>query len=450
MDGRVLVLACLLVVSLGATGVTASDAAALDRASALSLDGTDRADVAAGSFDRSIIEITILENGSSVWEFRYERTLADEEEREEFEAFADRFREEETDLYREFREDATALAAAGHDATGREMAAASFERNASVRSQFGTDVGVVVLRFTWEGFAATEDDRVVVGDVFDGGFYLGTDQTLVVRPGEGLRFDTVSPEASQSDPDSLADSSSVTWEGERGFNDRRPRLVLEPADTAESTPAATTTETPTPTPAPGPADGDAPADGDRDRLGTALLVLLVLTGVALVAAIGRYRRHGAISLPFAGPDTDGGSDGEPAHPSPSHADTRSDAVGVGDAVAEHSDPPEVGVGSGASAAAATGASSTTPASDAPPGIPDEELLSDEDRVIRMLEANGGRMKQHRIVDETDWSKSKVSVLLSEMDEAGTVSKIRVGRENVISLHGFEPDAARSPFDEDPN
>ncbi len=58
------------------------------------------------------------------------------------------------------------------------------------------------------------------------------------------------------------------------------------------------------------------------------------------------------------------------------------------------------------------------------------------------------MKQHRIVDETGWSKSKVSVLLSEMEEEGTVSKLRVGRENVVSLDGFEPPAAGSPFDEE--
>ena len=73
-------------------------------------------------------------------------------------------------------------------------------------------------------------------------------------------------------------------------------------------------------------------------------------------------------------------------------------------------------------------------------------LSDRDVVVDILEENDGRMKQARIVDSTEWSKSKVSMLLSEMEDEGDISKLRVGRENIISLRGNEPDAASSPFD----
>jgi hypothetical protein len=82
-----------------------------------------------------------------------------------------------------------------------------------------------------------------------------------------------------------------------------------------------------------------------------------------------------------------------------------------------------------------------------PSIPDEELLSDEDRVHALLEERGGRMKQVKIVEETGWSKSKVSMLLSDMEEDGEISKIRIGRENIIALDGQEPDAASSPFED---
>jgi uncharacterized membrane protein len=83
-----------------------------------------------------------------------------------------------------------------------------------------------------------------------------------------------------------------------------------------------------------------------------------------------------------------------------------------------------------------------------PAVPDEELLTDSDRVRKLLEENGGRMKQVDIVDSTDWSKSKVSMLLSDMEDDGDISKLRVGRENIISLAGQEPDAAGSPFDDE--
>ena len=79
---------------------------------------------------------------------------------------------------------------------------------------------------------------------------------------------------------------------------------------------------------------------------------------------------------------------------------------------------------------------------------DADLRSDEDRIVDLLETNGGRMQQTTIVEETGWSKSKVSTLLSEMAEEGLVSKLRVGRENIVSLAGHEPAAAGSPFDDE--
>ena len=68
----------------------------------------------------------------------------------------------------------------------------------------------------------------------------------------------------------------------------------------------------------------------------------------------------------------------------------------------------------------------------------EPLLSDEERVLKLLEARDGRMKQVEIVEATDWSNAKVSQLLSEMEEAGRVDKLRIGRENLISLPGRGP------------
>jgi hypothetical protein len=64
---------------------------------------------------------------------------------------------------------------------------------------------------------------------------------------------------------------------------------------------------------------------------------------------------------------------------------------------------------------------------------DLSLLSDEERVERLLGDNGGRMRQADIVAETGWSDAKVSQLLSEMADEGRVEKLRLGRENLISL-----------------
>ncbi|ADJ14927.1 helix-turn-helix transcriptional regulator [Halalkalicoccus jeotgali] len=90
---------------------------------------------------------------------------------------------------------------------------------------------------------------------------------------------------------------------------------------------------------------------------------------------------------------------------------------------------------------------TTTAIEDDPGPTDEPAaLTDEERIHRLLESNQGRMRQRRIVEETDWSKSKVSTLLSSMESEGTITKLRIGRENLISHPGFEPDATRSPLE----
>jgi len=72
------------------------------------------------------------------------------------------------------------------------------------------------------------------------------------------------------------------------------------------------------------------------------------------------------------------------------------------------------------------------------GEVDPALLSDEERVEQLLDRNGGRMKQARIVQETGWSDAKVSQLLSTMADEGRVEKLRLGRENLISLPDEEP------------
>jgi hypothetical protein len=125
-------------------------------------------------------------------------------------------------------------------------------------------------------------------------------------------------------------------------------------------------------------------------------------------------------------------------------------LGAGAAVAYRSGAlpgGDGGTAAGSGDAAGGGASSADGAAGAV-GVPEEELLSDEERVVDLLEDNGGRMKQVDIVEATDWSKSKVSMLLSDVEEAERISKLRVGRENIVSLTSHEPDAVESPFDDE--
>ncbi|MEZ3115981.1 helix-turn-helix domain-containing protein [Halobaculum sp. MBLA0147] len=85
---------------------------------------------------------------------------------------------------------------------------------------------------------------------------------------------------------------------------------------------------------------------------------------------------------------------------------------------------------------------------ADPTALDTETMPNERVVEVVLAANDGRMRQSALVDETGWSKATVSRVLKRMDEDGAVTKISVGRGNVVALPGSEPEGAASPFDDE--
>jgi len=343
-------------------------------------------------FDETTFRVTVHENGSATWAIEHRTPLENETEQQRFEDFAAEFEANETELYVNFVDQAGLLTQYGTNATGREMTAKNFQRSAAADPVQST--GTVRMSFLWSNFARVEGDRVVVSDVFEGGFYVGSSQSLVFERGPSLAFAEVTPTPdSMSQPDSLGQSVSVTYNGEQSFDDRRPYVEYAPRSAVgdgEETQAAATTA------------GEPQASAGGVWL-MAIAALLVALGIG--GAIAWRSGAAATVLASLGGDE---TPGEPVtKPGPS----------------AEPETPE-------------------------PAVPDEELLTDSDRVRQLLEENGGRMKQVDIVDNTDWSKSKVSMLLSDMEEDGEISKLRVGRENIISLAGEEPDAAGSPFDDE--
>jgi hypothetical protein len=391
-------LAVLLVVTSIASGLVVAGAAE-PAGSTAGPAGPSVSQIGNQSIDSTEFRITVYENSSARWSFVYKTTLKNESERQEFQEYADRFNSQETDLYTNFKDRARSVTDEGTQATGREMNATGFSKAARIAS-LTENQGVVRMSFIWTNFAVQDGTAVVMGDVFQGGFYIGPDQRLVVQRGPDLRFQDVGSDPVR-DGDSLAASDTLTWLGEREFIDGHPRVVLVPPSEPTPTPTA---ESPV-TSEPGPGDGGS---------STGFLPLLGL-GVVLLLGLGAALAYRTGALP--GGDGDGG------------------------AAANSTADGGAGGGAAAGGAAASGGSPE-------PAVPDEELLEDDERVMQLLEENGGRMKQVNIVDETGWSKSKVSMLLSDMEDEEQISKLRVGRENIISKKGMEPDAAGSPFDDE--
>lgn len=386
-------------------------------------------DLETGTFeaDRTVFVITVRDNGSARWRFRYEQRLENDTDIEDFETYAERFNENDTESFRNFRERALTLVDSGSETTGREMSAGGFRRNARIeeRPPAGSEFGVVEMSFVWDGFATVERETVVVGDVFVGGLYVGPDQQLRFDRGPNLQFESTAPEPDTTAAGTLPESETITWIGEASFADRQPRVVFVERDSGTA-PGGTDTDGDTDTDTDSTPDTDTATENSAGSIGS--IVPLVVVGAVILLGVGAVFVYRAGLLATGTIEADGSSPNDTSA-DPSTEATLTTAMNDADTetMAEQND-------------------GSTPG--APQPIADEEFLSDEEQVVALLESRGGRMKQVEIVDRTDWSKSKVSMLLSDMESEGTVSKLRVGRENIVSLAGHEPDAAGSPFDDE--
>ena len=61
------------------------------------------------------------------------------------------------------------------------------------------------------------------------------------------------------------------------------------------------------------------------------------------------------------------------------------------------------------------------------------LLSDQEKVIKILKSSGGKCFQNGIVDQLGMSKSKISQIISEMEKNRLITKQKYGKNNLIIL-----------------
>ena len=261
----------------------------------------------------------------------------------------------------------------------REMQIVDVDRTWVVLDDPATDREAVVaagelkLTFVWTAFLERDGDSLVLGDALstaDGETWLRT-----LQANQTL-------EVSTPDGYTVSDTpgASVTL--------RDNAVVIDGPRAFDATDQVAVVYTPT-------AGGTTP---------WALLAgALVVSAVVIAGGLLGYRRLGE----------DGGESDNTERDGPGDDDATTDASSSVESTSDD-EPSESSAPSSAD------------------GI-DLSLLSDEERVERLLEINGGRMRQAAIVDETGWSDAKVSQLLSAMAADDRVEKLRLGRENLISL-----------------
>jgi uncharacterized membrane protein len=340
--------------------------------------------VATPAAAHTTLTIQLQPDGDARWTVRTTVTLSSTNDSQAFADLATRFENGDTDglglsAFRRASEEASAAAS-------REMAITQVQRTSRVEN--GT--GVLILSFTWTNFAQQTADGLEVADAFqttDGTWLpgLASDQTLIMRPPEGYDYETAPKQF---------ENRTIVWEGPREFSEDYFHVVL--------TGSVTT-----------------PPPEQPDSL---FWVLLLVAGLALGGgALYLFLREGGptdgegVSTSEAEPPAEA-TEPEAGETGEAGAPAAAGEPGAESAPAEASEPDEAAAGG-----------------DTAEEGPDTELLSDEERVEWLLEQNGGRMKQASIVKETGWSNAKVSQLLSAMDDADRIDKLRIGRENLISL-----------------
>lgn len=66
-----------------------------------------------------------------------------------------------------------------------------------------------------------------------------------------------------------------------------------------------------------------------------------------------------------------------------------------------------------------------------------DLETEEEKVVSLLEENDGRVKQKLVGKEFDWSDTKVSRVTGKLEDENVITKLTVGRENVLDLNEGE-------------
>jgi hypothetical protein len=328
--------------------------------------------------DETKLHVSLHEDGDARWNVTAQFVLRDENETAAFRDLASRYENGNADAGPSIATFERIAERAGAE-TGREMVVRNVTRSA--RLVENGSVGVLSLSFTWTNFTQIDDRQIIMGDAFWLGSEtwlpgLNEDQTLVFEAPDTYQITNANP----SDG-TISDGRVLRYDGPQTFDRGSFSLTYSPMNDGPTTDQS----------------GVLP-----DLSGTSEIVLLLfLFGIAGVSAYAWVQQRGADPVGDGEEFGEGGSTG-PVRGEAEGAEGTEQAASDSDAPDEQDEPVT-------------------------------ELLSDEERVLRLLRDNDGRMKQAQIVKETNWSNAKVSQLLSTMDDDGDVDKLRIGRENLITL-----------------
>ena len=328
--------------------------------------------------DDVLITVEIDADGDAVWSIEYRTRLVTDDNETAFEAFRSDLEANPEAYTDRFRGRMETTVADADSATGREMSVSNVSVTAE-RREIPQEYGVVVYRFRWNGFADVEDGRITAGDAI-GGLFLDEQSSLILSWPESHELAEASP-----DPTERRDGA-VVWVGPTDFTAGEPRIAAERGSVVTAVPS---------------------------------WLPLLVGALLLVGVLAAYARR----------DRDATSDADGSAATPD-ADGSAATPERAESAAATADDAEPGDAENANDGEAEDEA-------APPA--DEELLSNEEQVLRLIEREGGRMKQKRVAEELDWTDAKTSQVTTGLRDEGELDGFRLGRENVLSLPDDDED-----------
>lgn len=180
-------------------------------------------------FENNNYTIKLSEDGSAEWIIESSTFLNSEEDLQTFVNYIENFDRYRGEILEIFTSRIEKIVSDASRYVNRPMEAIDFNVSIDVVDTLVGKVGRLTYTFKWTGFSETKDGRLIVGEVFIGGFYLYEGDSLTIIIPEDYSFKEVYPR-----PDKEYDGT-VTWFGKRLFPDRTPYIVASPLIVIEET-----------------------------------------------------------------------------------------------------------------------------------------------------------------------------------------------------------------------